>query len=46
VFESECSTLLIGSEYTLFLNPNLCFTYTTTHCYIHLVGVDHTSESD
>jgi hypothetical protein len=38
VFESECSTHLIGSEYTLFLNPSLCLTYTTTNCYIHPVG--------
>jgi hypothetical protein len=44
VFDSECTTLLIGSVYTLFLNPSLCLTYTTTRCYIHLVGVDHTSD--
>jgi hypothetical protein len=44
VFDSECTTLLIGSEYMLFLNPSLCLTYTTTRCYIHLVGVDHTSD--
>jgi hypothetical protein len=29
---------LIGSEYNLFLNPSLCLTYTTTHCYVHHVG--------
>jgi hypothetical protein len=44
VSESECTTLLIGSVYTLFLNPSLCLTYTTTCCYIDLVGVDHTSD--
>jgi hypothetical protein len=38
VLEYEYTTLLIGSEYKLFLNQSLCLTYTTTHCYIHLVG--------
>jgi hypothetical protein len=38
VLESEYMTLLIGSEYILFLNPSLWLTYTTTRCYIHLVG--------
>jgi hypothetical protein len=38
MLESEYTTLLIGSEYKLFLNLSLCLTYTTTHCYIHLVG--------
>jgi hypothetical protein len=38
VLESEYTTLLIGSEHKLFLNLSLCLTYTTTHCYIHLVG--------
>jgi hypothetical protein len=46
VSDSECTTLLIGSEYTMFLNLSLCLTYTTTRCYIHLVVVDHISESD
>jgi hypothetical protein len=46
VSDSECTALLIGSEYTFFLNPSLCLAYTTTHFYIHLVGVDHTSESN
>jgi hypothetical protein len=38
VLESEYTTLLIGSEHKMFLNPSLCLTYTTTRCYIHLVG--------
>jgi hypothetical protein len=38
VLESKYTTLLIRSEHKLFLNPSLCLTYTTTHCYIHLVG--------
>jgi hypothetical protein len=38
MLEFEYTTLLIGSEYKLFLNLSLCLTYTTTHCYIHLVG--------
>jgi hypothetical protein len=38
VLESEYTTLVIDSEYTLCLNSSLCLTYTTTHCYINLVG--------
>jgi hypothetical protein len=38
VLESEYTTLVIDSEYTMCLNPSLCLTYTTTRCYINLVG--------
>jgi hypothetical protein len=38
MLESEYTTLLIGSEYKLFLNLSLYLSYTTTRCYIHLVG--------
>jgi hypothetical protein len=38
VLEYEYTTLLIGSEYKLFLILSLFLTYTTTRCYINLVG--------
>jgi hypothetical protein len=38
VLESEYTTHVIDSEYTLCLNPSQYLTYTTTRCYINLVG--------
>jgi hypothetical protein len=38
MLESEYTTPVIDSEYTLYLNLSLCLTYTNTCCYINLVG--------